>query len=230
LKQYIITGASKGIGRAIALRLAANGIHFYLVGRDSKALDSTLEEVEKSGARGTIIECDFAQTESLAQLCKKIDSSQIDLLINNAGMAVVKPFEEITLEEWNKTFAVNVTAPFMLLKNLNKRLHAGASVVNILSIAARTGFPHWSSYCMSKFALDGFTRSVREELRPRGIRVINIYPAATNTEIWEGLPGDWPRDKMMSPEEIADAVQFALERPASVLVEDITIGNTSGSL
>src|SRR5437867_7104829 len=69
----------------------------------------------------------------------------------------------------------------------------GSSVVNILSIAARSGFPNWSVYCMSKFALEGFSQSVREELRDRKIRVINVYPAATDTNIWDHIDGDWPR-------------------------------------
>src|SRR5438045_6962040 len=73
----------------------------------------------------------------------------------------------------------------------------GASIVNILSIAAKTGFPNWSAYCMSKFALEGFFQSTREELRERKIRVINIYPAATDTNIWNSVEGDWPRGKMI---------------------------------
>ena len=83
---------------------------------------------------------------------------------------------------------------------------------------------------MSKFALEGFSQAVREELRPRGIRVLNIYPAATATEIWNGVEGDWPRDKMLAPEEIRDAVAFALARPANVAIENITVQNASGPL
>lgn len=230
MKTCIITGASKGIGKAIALRLAANGSHLYLLGRDQKALESIRRQIEERGARGTTLMCDLAKTDSLRKLCEKIDAPRIDLLVNNAGMAVVKPFEQLTLDDWNRTFAVNVTAPFFLLKQMSSKLSNGASVVNILSTAARTGFPEWSSYCMSKFALDGFARSVREELRPRNIRVINIYPAAIDTDIWNNIPGEWPRDKMMSPNEVAAAVEFALARPASVMVEDITIGNSGGSL
>jgi len=83
---------------------------------------------------------------------------------------------------------------------------------------------------MSKFALEGFSRSIREELRPRGIRVLNIYPAATDTEIWEPIEGNWPREKMMSSSEIAEAVAFALARPADVAVETISLTNASGPL
>jgi NADP-dependent 3-hydroxy acid dehydrogenase YdfG len=102
--------------------------------------------------------------------------------------------------------------------------------VNILSVAAKTGFANWSAYCMSKFALEGFSQSVRQELREHRIRVINIYPAATNTEIWDDVSGDWPRDKMISPEEVAAAVAYSLSQPQNVAVENITLSNAAGNL
>ena len=83
---------------------------------------------------------------------------------------------------------------------------------------------------MSKFALEGLSQSVREELREHKIRVINIYPAATDTGIWNSVEGDWPRDKMISPEEVAGAVAYALSRPADVALENITLSNLTGNL
>jgi len=83
---------------------------------------------------------------------------------------------------------------------------------------------------MSKFALEGFSQSVREELRDRKIRVINVYPAATDTEIWDRVEGKWPRDKMMSATQVADAVAFALTRPTDIVVENITLSNLTGNL
>ena len=83
---------------------------------------------------------------------------------------------------------------------------------------------------MSKFALEGLSQSIREELRDHRIRVINIYPAATDTDIWNNVDGNWPRDKMISAEEVAGAVAYALSRPADVMLENITLGNLSGSL
>jgi 3-oxoacyl-[acyl-carrier protein] reductase len=106
----------------------------------------------------------------------------------------------------------------------------GSSIVNILSIAAKTGFANWSAYCMSKFALDGFSQCVREELRERKIRVINIYPAATDTNIWSQIEGKWPRHKMISPGEVASAVAYALSRPADVTLESISISGLAGNL
>ena len=83
---------------------------------------------------------------------------------------------------------------------------------------------------MSKFALEGFSQSVREELHEHKIRVINIYPAATNTEIWNNVEGDWPRNKMISAEQVASAVVYALSRPADVAVENITLSSVAGNL
>jgi 3-oxoacyl-[acyl-carrier protein] reductase len=102
--------------------------------------------------------------------------------------------------------------------------------VNILSIAARSGFPNWSAYCMSKFALEGFSQCVREELRDRKIRVINVYPAATDTNIWNDIEGNWPRGKMISPEDVASAVAYALSRPTDVALENITLSSLSGNI
>jgi NAD(P)-dependent dehydrogenase (short-subunit alcohol dehydrogenase family) len=160
----------------------------------------------------------------------KVGTKPIDLLVNNAGIAVVKPFAEVTEVEWEQTVAVNVTAPFMLIQHFAPRMQPGSSIVNLLSVAAKTGFPGWSAYCMSKFALEGFSQSVREELRDHKVRLINVYPAATDTEIWDKVKGDWPREKMMSAEDVAKAVVYAISQPNEVLVENITLGSLRGKL
>jgi NAD(P)-dependent dehydrogenase (short-subunit alcohol dehydrogenase family) len=106
----------------------------------------------------------------------------------------------------------------------------GSSIVNILSIAAKTGFANWSAYCMSKFAVEGLSQCMREELRDRKIRVINIYPAATDTNIWNNIEGEWPRDKMITPQEVAGTVAYALARPTEVALENITLSSLTGNL
>ncbi len=230
MHRYLITGASRGIGRAIAIRLAAPDRVLLLHGRDREALVEVFTEVESAGGKATILTGDLSDPAAIERLVEKVGPEPLRALINNAGVAVVKPLETHTLRDWQNTLAVNVTAPILLTQKLLPRMSAGASIVNILSIAAKTPFPGWSSYCMSKFALDGFAKSIREELRPRGIRVINIYPSATATEIWDGIEGDWPRDKMISPDQVAEAVAYALARPDSVLVEDITVTGAAGNL
>jgi 3-oxoacyl-[acyl-carrier protein] reductase len=230
VKRYLITGASRGIGRAIAEKLAAPNTTLLLHGRDTAALAQTCKAVEPRCATVIRLVHDLANPEGVSSLIAEVGNDPLDLLVNNAGIAVVKPFGEITMVEWEQTVGVNVTAPFLLTQHFAPQMPPGSSIVNILSVAARTGYANWSAYCMSKFALEGFSQSVREELRDHKIRVINVYPAATNTEIWNKTAGDWPRDKMMSPDEVAGAVVYALSRPSDVAVENITLGSVTGTL
>jgi short-subunit dehydrogenase len=230
VKRILITGASRGIGRAIAEKLAAPDVTLLLHGRDTVALAETCKAVQSNCAGVVKLIHDLATEKGVAGLISEVGGEPLDVLINNAGIAVVKPFREITPEEWKQTLGVNVTAPFLLMQRLAGQMPPGSSIVNILSIAARQGFANWSAYCTSKFALEGFSQSVREELREHRIRVINVYPAATNTEIWDDVAGDWPREKMISSDQVADAVVFALTRPETVAVENITLSNAAGNL
>ncbi len=230
MDRCLITGASRGIGRAVAVKLAGSGYQLLLHGRDRKALEQTAALVAEVGGQAQLITADLASEKELAALIDAVGNEPLKLLVNNAGVASVKPFEEISSDDWLRTLAINITAPFLLTQKLVPIMPEGASIVNLLSVAARTGFPNWSSYCMSKFALDGLMQSIREELRPRKIRVINVYPSATNTEMWNGVEGEWPAERMISPEEVAEAVHYAISRPADVLVENISVGNISGTL
>lgn len=229
-ERFLITGASRGIGRAIALKLAAPDRELLLHGRDQEALVEVFTEVETKGAKPSILVCDLSDPAAIEEMVTKIGKTPLHALINNAGIAVVKPLGEISLEEWQASIDVNITAPFLLTQKLSPLMPEGATIVNILSVAAKTGFPGWSGYSMSKFALEGFSQSVREELRPKGIRVVNVYPSATDTDIWDEVEGDWPREKMLPPEEVAEAVAYVLARPTSVLVENISVGSQGGNL
>lgn len=228
MKRILITGASRGIGRAIAEKLAGDDVDLLLHGRDTVALAEVCQSVRAKSVTKLIH--DLATTRGVYDLIAQIGDKPLDVLVNNAGIAVVKPFTELTQVEWEQTLGVNVTAPFMLIQHFAPRMAPGSTIVNVLSIAAKTGFSGWSAYCMSKFALEGFSQSVREELREHKIRVINIYPAATATEIWNNVAGNWPKEKMMSPNEIAEAVAFALSRGNGVAVENISMTSVSGAL
>lgn len=230
MKRYLITGASRGIGRAIAQKLAAPDVRLLLHGRDTVALAETCKSVESRCAGVVRLIHDLAKPNGVSNLIVEVGNEPLDLLVNNAGIAVVKPFGEITMIEWEQTLGVNITAPFLLMQRFARQMPPGSSIVNILSVAAKTGFPNWSSYCMSKFALEGLSQAIREELRDRKIRVINIYPAATDTDIWNNVAGNWPREQMISADEVADAVAYALSRPKDVALENITLSNLTGNL
>ena len=230
MKRYLITGASRGIGRAIAEKLAANDVQLLLHGRDTVALAEVCDSINDRCARVVRLIHDLAVPSGVSDLIDQVGKNPVDLLVNNAGIAIVKPFCEITSIEWEQTVGVNITAPFLLMQHFAPHMPPGSSIVNILSIAAKTGFASWSAYCMSKFALEGCSQCVREELRDRRIRMINVYPAATDTHIWTHIEGKWPRHKMISPEEVASAVAYSLSRPANVALENITISSLAGNL
>jgi len=228
--RYVITGAGRGIGRAIALKLARPDAKLYLLGRNMNALEETCRAAQDKGADACPVSADLGEAAGIDRAVAEIGPGTLHCLIHNAGVAFVAPFEQISLEQWHATLDVNVTAPFLLTQKLVPFMGEGSAIVSIISVAARTVFPQWGSYCMSKFALDGFSQVLREELRPRGIRVINIYPAATATTMWDNVPGVWSADQMLSPAEVAEAVAYALDRPASVLVDSISVGRLSGNL
>jgi 3-oxoacyl-[acyl-carrier protein] reductase len=230
MKRILITGASRGIGRAIAEKLANEDVDLLLHGRDTVALAEVCKAVGTRCQSVTKLIHDLANTRGVCDLIAQVGDKPLHVLVNNAGIAVVKPFTEITQVEWEQTVGVNITAPFMLTQHFAPRMPPGSTIVNVLSVAAKTGFSGWSAYCMSKFALEGFSQSVREELREHKVRVINIYPAATATEIWENVAGDWPKEKMMPPGEIASAVAYALSRPNDVALENITLSSVNGAL
>ena len=230
MKRFLITGASRGIGRAITEKLAAPDVELLLHGRDNVALAEVCKSVESRSGKVVKLSYDLAIKSGVSRLIDAVGSAPLDLLVNNAGVAVVKPYAEVTEIEWEQTIGVNVTAPFMLMQHFAPRMPPGSSIVNTLSVAAKTAFAGWSAYCASKFALEGLSQSIREELREHKIRMINIYPAATDTEIWNNVKGDWPREKMMSADDIASAVAFALSQPNNVLIENITLGSLGGKL
>ena len=230
MKRYLITGSSRGIGRAIAEKLAGPDVELLLHGRDTVALGEVYKAVKPNCGQVVRLIHDLAVPSGVSDLIDQVGKKPLDLLVNNAGIAIVKPFFEITPIEWEQTVGVNITAPFMLTQHFAPEMAPGASIVNILSIAAKTGFANWSAYCMSKFALEGFSQCVREELRERKIRVINVYPTATDTNIWNQIEGEWTRHKMISPEDVASTVAYAVSRPTDVTLDNISISSLTGNL
>lgn len=230
MERVLITGASRGIGRAIALRLAAPGRELILHGRDEAALAALGHEVERRGAAWQTVASDLATPEGVDRLVVATEGGPLSVLVHNAGHARVAPVAEISREHWQQSLDLMVTAPFLLTQAVLDRLVAGSTIVHILSVAARQGFAGWGAYCAAKFALEGLSQCLRAELRPRGVRVVNIYPSATASEIWEAVPGEWPRERMLAPDEVAQAVAYALERPSHVLVEELAVGHLAGTL
>jgi short-subunit dehydrogenase len=230
MKSIVITGASRGIGKAIATRLAEEGTTLYLQGRNQSKLDETAAICRDKKSETHTIASDLSTREGIESVANSLRGISVFALINNAGVSLTKPFDQISFEEWNKVMATNLTAPFYLSRLLAGQMTEGSAIVNVSSGAAYTAFPGQSAYCASKFGLEGFSECVREELRSRKIRLISIYPAATYTDMWRSIPGNWPVEKMLTAEQVAESVAFVLDQPQHVGVEFLRISNIAGRL
>lgn len=232
MKSILITGASRGIGRAIALALAAPGVRLTLAARSAEPLEDVAGLARAAGATAEAVACDVTAEPHVRRLVEAAagPSGRIDVAVHSVGMALVKPFDQIKLGEWEEALRSQLTSLFLLTKHATAQMQAGGLLVNIASVAARQPFPGWSAYTAAKHGALGFLAAVREELRPRGVRVSSILPAATDTELWGDVPGEWNRANMLRPEEVAAMVAAIVALPPHVTVEDLTVGHTVGRL
>ena len=229
----LVTGGSRGLGRAIAEALAAEGCKVVITGRDERALSETSGAITSEGGAIFARHCDVRNPESVATLATAIRKQfgRIDILVNNAGIAhALASVDQMSIEAWREVIDTNLTGLFLVTHSVLPLMHAGGTIINNLSISAKVVFPGMAAYNASKHGALGFTDTLREELRPRGIRVIALLPGATDTDIWEQFWPQAPREKMMSRESIAAAVIAALKLPANATVSQIEITPTGGAL
>lgn len=229
----LITGATRGIGLAIAHALAREGCELILTARNEKALQKAGRELERDHVRVLVHPCDVKDPHSVDDLFRNIrrEFRGLDILINNAGIAHANlPVERLPFPTWKEVFATNIDGMFLVTQAGLAMMKRGATIVNNLSIAATRVFAGSAAYNASKHAALGFTNTLREELRPRGIRVIGLQAGATDTEIWKTLWSQAPRKKMMSAETVARTVLEAIVLPTNTTVETIEILPSAGTL
>jgi 3-oxoacyl-[acyl-carrier protein] reductase len=228
----VITGASRGIGAATALTVAAPKTHLVLAARNSADLESVAEAARSQGAHTTVVPCDVSAEPHVRRLIEQAAgiTGQIDVLINAAGGALIGPFDQLSLADWEGMLRVNLTGTFLVCKHASPYLQAGSSVINVASVAARQAFPGWAAYSASKAGLLAFTNTIREELRTRQIRVVALLPAATDTALWDSLPGAWNRGNMIQSADVANTIAWVISQPASVTIEELMVGHVAGRL
>ncbi len=231
-KVIVVIGASRGIGRATALALAEPGAHVLLAARDGAALDVLAAELRARGAEATPAPCDVTAEPHVRRLIERAAgiAGRIDLLVNSAGGAVVAPLAELTLADWERSLRVSLTSAFLTCKYAAAHMPAGGLIVNVASVAARQAFANWSAYVAAKHGLLGFSSAIREELRPRGIRVSVVLPAAVDTELWDVVPGEWNRANMLQPADVARAIAQLATQPPYATTEELVIGHVAGRL
>jgi 3-oxoacyl-[acyl-carrier protein] reductase len=236
-KVALVTGASSGLGRATAIALARAGVDVALVARSQKELDSAKEEISKLGRRALTLPVDLAsEDETTVAIRRTVEAlGRIDVLVNAAGTDAPGTVEELDIEGWDRTLAVNLRAPFLLSKAAFPRMReaGGGTIVNISSVAGKKGWASASAYCASKFALTGFTEALADEGKEHGIRAIVLYPGAMATN-WgafspeerqeEGESNEAPPTRVLPPERVADLIVWlAASPPEFVLTEGIVL-------
>jgi NAD(P)-dependent dehydrogenase (short-subunit alcohol dehydrogenase family) len=229
----LITGASRGIGLATAQALAAEGCSLILAGRDEKALEKVERELRRGKIRVLAHRCDVRDPHSVDDLFRMVrrEFANLDILINNAGIAHANlTVDQLPYPLWKDVLATNLDGTFLVTQAGLAIMKAGGTIVNNLSVAANRVFAGSAAYVTSKHAALGFTNTLREELRPRGIRVIGLLPGATDTDIWKTLWPQAPRQKMMSRESVASMVLAAILLPANTTTETLEIRPSAGTL
>ena len=226
-KTALVTGASRGIGRASALALAAAGaqvlIHF---GSSEKEADAVVKEIERAGGRAQQVGADLSEPDGPAKLAKAVRAivgDRLDILFLNAGVAKAATIEETTLDDFDNLFAVNVRAPYFLLQQLLPTLSAGSSVIMTGSLAAHTAVGNLSAYAATKGAVHTLVTHLAVALGDRGIRVNGIAPGVIATEMSSFTRTDAGRDMALSmqvlkrlgqPDDIGGTVTFLASNDA----------------
>lgn len=229
----LITGATRGIGLAIAHALAAEGCNLVLTGRDNAALKKISRELARKKTCVLTHACDVRDPHSVDDLFRTIrrEFRHLDILINNAGITHPNlPVEKLPFPVWKDVIETNLNGMFLVTQAALAIMKRGGTIVNNLSVAANRVFVGQAAYNASKHGALGLTNTLREELRPRGIRVIGLLAGATDTDIWTTLWPQAPRRKMMAPETVAQAVVQAILLPANTTVESVEIRPSVGTL
>jgi NAD(P)-dependent dehydrogenase (short-subunit alcohol dehydrogenase family) len=237
----LVTGASHGIGFAIARALAREGCNLIITGRDERALakarielDKLQSENESNHADAVLAHsCDVRRPDSVDYLFTVVRGLRkpLDILINNAGIGQPsRTVAELPYPTWMEVIDTNLNGLFLVTHAALALMKRGSTIVNNLSVAAERVFPGSAAYNASKHGALGFTNTLREELRPKGIRVIALLPGATDTAIWDALWPKAPRQKMMAAETVARTAIDALLLPQDATAEKVVLMPSIGAL
>ena len=220
----LVTGGSRGIGRAIALRLASLGAGVAMCGRDSSALKRVLREIEALGARAYAQAADVTRFADVAELVAKTEGAlgAISILVNNAGIGIFGPVHQRTEQEWDQVLATNLKSVFLVSRAVLPAMirHKSGDIINISSLAGRNAFAGGAIYCASKWGLQGLTACMAEDLREFGIRVSSVLPGSVATEF-----GSRVKDPAvaLAPEDVAHAVAMLLTQRDPSFISEVQL-------
>lgn len=231
--RVLVTGGGRGIGRAIALRFGRAGARVAVAARTVAEIEVVRREIDATGGRGLAVPMDVTDLASVEEGVHRVlefGDGGLDVLVNNAGVFAIHPFDQLSPATWYRMIAVNLNGPFHVTLVALKGLETSprAHVFNVSSVAGKQAFPGNAAYCTTKYGLRGFSDGLRLDLAGRGIRVSTVYPGATDTTIFDDVPGDWDRSRMNRPEGVAEVVWAAWRAPVGHPIDDLDVPPPEG--
>jgi 3-oxoacyl-[acyl-carrier protein] reductase len=232
-KVALVTGAGRGIGRAIARRLAEEGASVALLARTEAQLDTVRGEIEKAGGTARAFACDVSVEEQVRAAVRSAADAfgRIDIVVNNAAVGRFGPLEAMSAADWDLVMAVNARGPFLVCRECIPHLRKQplSWIVNVSSVVGVKGYPNQSAYGASKHALLGMTKALAREVQKDGIRVHAICPGGVDTEFIGDARPDLDRSVLMKPEEIADSVLFLVSQSGNAVIDEIHLHRASAA-
>ena len=229
----LVTGASRGIGRAIALALAQQGITVVGVARSQEALQPVQHEIETAGGTLHPIAADLIDPDSPKKIIDTTIATcgRLDILVNNAGIVAEGPVIDATVEEWDRLMAINARAPFLLCKEAVPHLKAAGAgtIIQIVSVIGVKAYVNQGIYTASKHALMGMSKVLAQEVQKDNIRVHTILPGGVATDMIARVRPDLTPELLMLPEDIADIVIFLLTHRSNAVIDDIHVRRASSA-
>ncbi len=226
-KVAIVTGASKGIGKAIAEVFAKSGVKVVLAARTRKVVEQVADDLKETGADVLAIPTDVTDDKAVQSLITEtLDIYQkLDILINNAGAGVFGNVIDFDHTDWDTVINSNLKGVFLCSKFALPHLIAdgGGQIINVLSIAAKVAFPASGAYCAAKAGALAFTKVLAAEVRQQNVRVTAVLPGSVETPFWDDIPEHPDFDKMLKPEHIADAILSVCQQPNGMVTEEIVV-------
>lgn len=228
-KVVVVTGASDGIGREVALRLAKENVKLALVARNKEKLDDTVKKVSDNGSPNAIAyTCDLLDNRQIDETVKKIIThfKEVDALVNIAGVwQKMNYLENISDEEIDKVISTNLSALIHITRHMLPHLkeQKEAAIINLSSRSGVQALPGQTIYCASKWGVRGFTEVLKEDLKDTTVRVAGIYPAGIRTRILEKAGDPIATHEFTDPKDIAEVVVFMLSRPPKIWLHEVRI-------
>jgi NAD(P)-dependent dehydrogenase (short-subunit alcohol dehydrogenase family) len=230
----LVTGAGRGIGRAVAVAFAKEGADVVLAARSSHELTAVAREVEAAGRRALAVPTDVRQEAAVAAMVRRAAAEwqRLDVLVHAAGVAAFGPVSDAKPEDWDQTMAVNLRGAYLCARAVLPGMvaqHRG-TIINIGSMVTSRTLTGSASYTASKYGLLGFSRVLAEEMRPHGVRVGVLSAGAVDTPLWDAIPSPPDRARMLRPEQVADAAVFMASLAPNGTLEELTLLPAGGVL